>query len=250
MNQFKTLVALFLSVITLSSTRASGEEVQMNGESIRLNSQNVVLVRTASTPKRVLVTFPVSMVLTRCAETGTRMVYGQHPTCGTETTYEYECYINTVCHDVPDYCGGTPNCGGVHRECQDYTRCGYYPRTRYRSCYYSETYCVREELYNQPTEQQLSLRFRRTVKLQGDQTEKYQLIASQALVNESTYQVSVTAQNTQAPYKVRGMSKSYYNGERSYVLVRRTIFTWLKSLFNKKEATEEPEFFAEFFSEE
>ncbi len=126
MKKLITALMLCMSLVASASDSSNIPVINLDSGSIQLpngsmNGDQFILVRTATTPEEVtLFTNGIPANQLYCAQYATRMVWGQHPSCGTDVRYVYRCdrdrYGRTYCHYVPVY----------------YTR----------SCYYPETYCA------------------------------------------------------------------------------------------------------------
>jgi hypothetical protein len=142
-------IAALFSFAFLASSFASGPvELRLDSGDITAPSGDLILVRTANTPKKVTLRIPMELAKTSCVESETRRVFGEDPSCG-EVPCQYQ---------NEDFCTGGRD---------------------WDSCYHDETSCVRTGTGPTYVENvAFKLKFKDRVKLSAGETETYRFSTS------------------------------------------------------------------------
>jgi hypothetical protein len=209
MKKLITLIALTLSVGAFAQ-----ETVYLTNSNVSVNSSSATLVRTASTPAKVEVTFQVPMANSYCAEPRTEYV---RRTCHrTETIYQ----TRTVCRDVSTAPNSTPNGNTgpnynppsqTRRVCTE-QRVNVGTRQIAYDCSYTNSYCARYGTDVQTESDKVKIKFD-LPKLGGSEEETFVVSARQRAQDGSNVEYDINPTKEGQTVKKKGIF-----GYDSYVI--------------------------------
>jgi hypothetical protein len=176
----------------LEATSAEESQDDAGTAVIATDSQNpLVFERTADTPAKLRLELPVSFIERSCLRFGQREVWGRHPSCGYTTEYIWRCY------------GYRP----------PYASCGYYPIQVMNTCRYLQSTCEQWGTVTVVRRVSVLVRFRNSTKLGAGQTERFELVASQAGESEYDVNFSLRALDSQAAYRISVRDRVFAPGK-------------------------------------
>ncbi len=163
-----------LACFLLTSNLVHGEvpTVTLNDKKVRINTDQVKIIRTSETPDKVRILLNVPAKSNACVAYGTRVVYGQNYQCGTETFYTQSCSRQCRPARPPRPGENVP----VPTICENV--CTPVAHTRYRFCHYNESYCASYGTVVNMIEDQVTIKFK-TPSPAANETEEYLLSGSQ-----------------------------------------------------------------------
>lgn len=199
-----TIVAkLLLSLLFVISTFAKAQVgIELNSEKVSVNSDNVRLVRTHLTPKKVKLKVNVPMRQTVCGLYDTRYITGRHPSCGyttrvRRTNCRRTCTKRRVCGP-----NSSPNCRPA---CVRYQQTCDIRRERVMNiCTYPETYCARRDVVNAGSKRdKVTLKFKNVAELRPGEVEVFTLNARQARVDSGNIKYDLRAERSIEDYIIK-----------------------------------------------
>ncbi|MBC7385476.1 MAG: hypothetical protein H7301_04830 [Cryobacterium sp.] len=195
---------LLISVSALADDlieQISGEIVTLNSETIRLNSQEATLVRTASTPEKVTLEVPVEMTETVCTAYApvTRSGYDSYH-CGSDY------FPVRVCNGGgygPRNYGGYGRFGGFSGYGYGYGGCYTNNQAQPRFCSWQESTCVSTAPQTSTALKSVKIRFKNT-KLLGSETETYSFNGRQVRTDHQKATYAIQGLETRGSIEVKG----------------------------------------------
>lgn len=160
---------IFMSVLLFMCSLVQANEVELDSQEINLSSNIVTLIRDARTPDKVKLSVPVPLTFNVCVRYDTRVVFGQHESCGYDTIWRWEC--RDVCVRSKPCDSGHSSCGCIEWE----NRCGNYPTNVMRSCYHPETYCAEYGQQVRSDRRKVTISFKDAKVLSDSEQEKFNL---------------------------------------------------------------------------
>jgi len=189
----------FIALISAASSFAS-ETIELTRGDHQAQSDVVEIIRTSRTPKKVDVELTVPIGVSRCAEMGTRIVFGPHPSCGNETVLIRECHNQCI---KLGNCQFLPN---GERKCQCLETgnvCQNVPRTAVRQCSHPEAACVRTEVVSHAETRQVTVNFRDSLKLGPNENEIFELSAVQTRIDGSNVDFRLRQIKASVNYEIK-----------------------------------------------
>lgn len=220
----KHLLALLVLTVSVGAMAQQEERVVLNQKEVSVNSDRAILVRTAQTPDKVVVTFKVPMASSFCADSRTEYV---RRTCNTtESVYRTQ----EVCRNVttttpaststgprgPRYNPGTGAVTTTRRVCS-IERVYAGTINRPYDCSYYNDYCVRYGTDVRTESDTVKIKFKDLPNLGGSEEETFRVAAQQRTQDGANvvYDINVLSTAEGRNYEVK--SKGIF-GIDSYVI--------------------------------